>query len=112
MFNIAYVMKKRALLPRPRQALEGVGENIKLARLRRRLSMQQVSERAGLSRATLWGIEKGSPQVAMGSYAQVLFVLDLDADLLQLAKDDAFGRKLQDLGLLVKKRAPRRSKTK
>lgn len=71
------------------------GENIKLARLRRKLSTEQVAERANI-RPTLWSIEKGSSTVAIGAYAQVLFVLGLGKDLVKLAGDDILGRKLQD----------------
>ena len=81
---------------------------MKLARLRRRLSTGQVAERAGISRATLWQVEKGAPTVAMGTYCQILFVLGLEKDLLKVAADDILGRKLQDAGLIVKKRAPKR----
>jgi transcriptional regulator with XRE-family HTH domain len=84
-----------------------LGTNIKLARLRRRLSSSQISERAGINRVTLWSIEKGSPAVSMGAYAQVLFVLGLEKDLLNIANDDTLGRKLQDAKILVKKRAPK-----
>ncbi len=87
--------------------LEETGENIKLARLRRRLQTGQVAERAGISRATLWLVEKGSPRVALGIYAQVLFVLGLEKDLLKIAADDSLGRKLQDADILVRKRAPK-----
>ncbi len=77
-----------------------LGENIKLARLRRKLTAGQVAERAGISRRTLVSVEKGSPSVAMGTYAQVLFVLGLADDLPNVAKDDLLGRKLQDAGLV------------
>ena len=87
--------------------LTEIGTNIKLARLRRRLTSSQVAERAGINRVTLWHIEKGSPKVSMGTYAQVLFVLGLEKDLLKIANDDTLGRKLQDAKILVKKRAPK-----
>ena len=77
-----------------------LGENLKLARKRRKLTLDQVSERAGIARSTLWLIEKGSPGVAMSAYLQVLFVLGLEKDLLKLAGDDLLGRKLQDVELL------------
>ncbi len=99
-----------ALLPKGKKLLQTMGENIKLARLRRRLSAEQVAERAGIGRSTLWQIEKGTPTVAMGAYFQVLFVLGLEKDFLKLAGDDEFGRKLQDAGLMVKARAPKRKK--
>jgi transcriptional regulator with XRE-family HTH domain len=97
------------LLPKLEQILIEVGQNIKLARLRRRLSAEQIAERANISRPTLWAIEKGSGTVAFGAYAQVLFVLGLQKDLLKLGSDDVLGRKLQDAEILVKKRAPKRS---
>jgi len=113
LYNINNIMKKRKvyLLPKAQGVLSGFGENIKLARLRRKLSSIQVSERADISRTTLVAIEKGTPGVAMGSYLQVLFVLGLEEDLLKVATDDVLGRKLQDAKLLVKSRAPRKTKT-
>lgn len=100
--------KKSQVLPSITKILTEFGENIKLARLRRKLSAEQVAERANISRPTLLSIEKGSPGVAIGSYAQVLFVLNLEKDLLKVAADDSLGRKLQDAGLTVKERAPKK----
>jgi transcriptional regulator with XRE-family HTH domain len=102
-------INKNAVLPTVNKILTAFGDNIKLARLRRKLSAEQVSERANISRPTLLAIEKGQPGVAIGSYAQVLFVLNLEKDLLKVATDDVLGRKLQDAGLMVKKRAPKRT---
>ena len=85
-----------------------LGERLKLARLRRRLSAELVAERAGISRATLVKVESGEPNVAMGSYFQVLRVLGLEVDFDLLAVDDVMGRKLQDLELVTKQRAPKR----
>ena len=104
--------RKTILMPSSRKVLAELGENLKLARLRRKLGAEQVSERANVSRATLWQMEKGSPSVAMGSYYQVLFVLGLGNDLLKVAADDLLGRKLQDAELVVKERAPKRKTTK
>ena len=98
------------LFPSQQKILTQLGEDIKLARLRRKLSAEQVAERAGISRSTLWQIEKGTPSVAMGAYLQVLFVLGLEKNMLNLASDDTLGRKLQDAELLVKKRAPKKPK--
>ncbi|MGL4585430.1 MAG: helix-turn-helix domain-containing protein [Flavobacterium sp.] len=93
-------MKKQTVLPKYKTALEQMGENIKLARKRRKLTAVQVAERAGIARSTLYLIEKGEPSVAMGAYFNVLRVLSLQDDFLKLAADDQFGRKLQDLNLL------------
>ncbi|HEY6161190.1 MAG TPA: transcriptional regulator [Bacteroidia bacterium] len=98
------------LLPASLKTLNELGMNIKLARLRRRLSSQQVAERANINRVTLWHVEKGSPSVAMGIYYKVLFVLGLEKDLLKIANEDPLGRKLQDAKLVVKKRAPKKNK--
>lgn len=97
------------LLPATEEILKTMGEQIKLARLRRNLPAELVAQRAGISRASLWNVEKGSPSVAIGIYAAVLHALNnMDRDLLLVAKDDAMGRKMQDLNLTVRKRAPRR----
>lgn len=100
--------KKIVLLPRTKRILVEVGENIKLARLRRKLSAEQVAERANISRPTLVEIEKGSPAVSIGSYLLVLNVLGLEKDFLFLAKDDDLGRKLQDAKILTRERAPKK----
>ena len=106
-------MSKRTtiIMPGTEKILSQIGEQIKLARLRRQIPADLVAERAGISRATLWSVEKGSPTVAMGTYAAVLHALNgLDRDLLLIAKDDELGRKLQDLNLLTRKRAPKTKK--
>ncbi len=100
--------KKYVILPQLSKILKELGENIKLARLRRKLSTEQVAERSGVSRSTLWQIEKGMPNVSMGYYAQVLFVLGLEKDISNIATDDILGRKLQDSEILIKKRAPKK----
>ena len=99
---------RSALLPSVQKILEQFGENIRLARLRRKYRTQQVAERANISRPTLLAIDKGDPGVTLRSYASVLFVLGLEKDLLKVALDDQLGRKLQDAGLLVKERAPKK----
>ena len=97
------------LLPKLERLLEEMGEQIKLARLRRKLSTEQIAERAGISRRTLYSVEKGRSSVSIGIYIKVLNVLSLEKDILNIAKDDVLGRKLQDIGLTTKERAPKRS---
>jgi transcriptional regulator with XRE-family HTH domain len=92
--------KKQTLFPKHKDILKQLGENIKLARKRRKLTTTQVSERADIVRSTLYLIETGSPSVTLGAYFNVLRVLGLQDDFLKLAADDAFGRKLQDIDLL------------
>ncbi len=93
-------MKKQVVLPKYTQLLEQMGENLKLARKRRKLTTTQVAERAGVSRSTLYLAEKGESTVSLGAYFNILRVLGLQEDIVKLASDDEFGRKLQDLDLL------------
>ncbi|MCF8237626.1 MAG: helix-turn-helix domain-containing protein [Saprospiraceae bacterium] len=100
--------KRIVILPKTKNVLSEMGEQIKLARLRRQLSSEQVAERANISRPTLTSIEKGAPTVSIGSYIVVLQVLGLEKDFLLLAKDDELGRKLQDARIHTGERAPKR----
>ena len=96
-------------LPRKlEQKMQIVGEQIKLARLRRNLSVAQVAERATCSPLTVSRIEKGAPTVAIGIYLRVLYALQLDDDILFLAKDDELGRALQDMNLQQRERASKK----
>jgi len=97
-----------SLFPPLLRQLEGLGDRLRLARLRRRYSAQSVAGRAGTTRMTLYRVEKGDPGVSLGVYASVLRVLNLQADLEGLARDDELGRRLQDLKLPERKTAPRR----
>lgn len=96
--------KNIVLMPDTQHKLTQMGEQIKLARLRRKLTVELVAERAGISRTTLWNVEKGSSSVAIGAYAAVLHALNgMDEDLLLIAKEDELGRQLQDLSLTRRK---------
>lgn len=87
-------------LPRKlEQKMQIVGEQIRLARLRRNLSIAKIAERATCSPLTVSRIEKGVPTVAIGIYLRVLYALQLDDDILLIAKEDTMGKALQDLGL-------------
>ncbi len=89
--------KKHIIVFRKTQGiLTTMGEQIRLARLRRKLSAKLIAERAGISRATLWKIEKGDSTVAIGAYAKVLAAIGLLDDLLLVAKDDALGHLLEN----------------
>ncbi len=105
-------MAKNAIankLPRRvEQNLQIVGEQIRLARLRRDLSIAQIAERSSCSELTVMRVEKGTPTVSMGIYLRVLYALGLDESVLFLAKDDEVGRTLQDMDLKYRKRASKR----
>ncbi len=99
----------KAFLPKHKRILKSAGENLRLARLRRKLSAAKVAERAGISRNTLYLLEKGTPSTSLATVFRVLIVLGLEEDFLELAKDDELGRKLVDARLSKpRKRAPRK----
>ena len=108
--EISVVMKSNYSL-KQKNILARLGENIKLARLRRKLSTRSLAERSGIAVSTLVNIEDGSPSVSLGNYLQVLTVLRLEEDLLLIADKDPIGRQIQDSGLVVKKRAPKKKNT-
>ena len=100
--------KSAPIMPKTQKTLGTMGEQIKMARLRRNLSMELVAERAGISRATLWAVEKGTPTVAIGTYAAVLHALGgMDKDFEQIARDDEFGKKIKELNITTSARAKR-----
>ena len=84
-----------------------VGEQLRLARLRRDLSIEQVAERAQCGRMTVARLEKGIPTVSIGVLLRVLYALQLGDDILKIAQDDVLGRTIQDIEL-KKKRASRK----
>ncbi len=89
------------IMPDTMAILAQLGEQIRYARLRRGLSGVLVAERAGISRATLYKVEKGNPSVAIGIYANVLHALNgMDRDLLLVAQDRAYIEKLQELDII------------
>ncbi len=90
------------------RVLKQLGENLKLARLRRKFSADLVAERAQISRTTLWHLEKGKATVSLSTLLRVLSVYGMQQDILKLAEDDVLGRKLQDANLKVNKRATKK----
>lgn len=81
------------------QNLELMGEQIMLARKRRHLSMQDIADRATVTRLTVSKVEHGDPTVAMGIYARVLYALNLEDDIKLIAANDTLGRDMQDAEL-------------
>lgn len=103
--------KPPVVFPQEQRLLSDLGERLRLARKRRRLSNAIVAQRAGISRATVYKVEAGNPGATLGSYLRVLAVLGLEGDLNQLAADDRLGRKLQDLGLEPRSDSARRARS-
>jgi transcriptional regulator with XRE-family HTH domain len=96
------------LLPRLERRLASLGERLSAARRRRALTEAMVAERAGMSRTTLRGIEKGRPGATIGAYAAVLQVLGLEHDLDLIVASDPLGRDLQDANLKQRQRLKKR----
>lgn len=81
-----------------------MGEQLKMARMRRKLTMEIVAARAQCSRQTLARLESGSPEVSVGVLARVLNALQMPDELLLIAKNDEMGKVIQDIDLKNKKR--------
>ena len=96
------------LLPKEKRIISLLGENLKLARLRRKFSAEMVSERARISRTTLWNIETGKSTTSITTLLQVLSVYGLEKDLLKVGEDDILGRKIQDAKLKIGKRVSKK----
>jgi DNA-binding XRE family transcriptional regulator len=96
-----YTMPSKAPLAFPSEAklLADLGERMRLARLRRRLTAVVVAERTNISRPTLSKVERGDPSVTLGTYLRILAIYGLENDLSVVAGDDLLGRRLQDLAL-------------
>jgi transcriptional regulator with XRE-family HTH domain len=74
-----------------RRGLRKFGEDIGIARRKRRLTVAMMAERVGVAESTYLRAEKGDPKVSFGVYAMVLFVLgfgDAITDLIDARKDD------------------------
>jgi len=100
--------KSPLLYPGQARMLSELGQRLREARLRRRFTVTQVAERAGVSRPTLNKVERGDAAVTLGTYLRVLTVLGLERHLDLVAADDPLGRRLQDAELHVPRRAPKR----
>ncbi len=93
--------------PKTKPALERLGQDIRNARLRRRIAVADLAVRAGTSPSSITRLERGDPGVAIGTLADVLVVLGLLerlADLVDIRKDE--------LGLaLAAEHGPRRGRS-
>ncbi|MEW5892268.1 MAG: helix-turn-helix transcriptional regulator [Pseudomonadota bacterium] len=74
-----------SLPPEAAASLQTLGEQLALARLRRKESQKQWASRLGVSVPTLIRLEKGDPSVSMGVYATALWLLGLSGGLAELA---------------------------
>ncbi len=97
--------KKQALMPDTLKRIQQLGEQIRLARLRRRISITVVAERTGLSRSTIYAVEAGEPGVSIGSYAAVMKAIGMPDEITKPCREDEVGRLLQDSDLHIRRRA-------
>jgi transcriptional regulator with XRE-family HTH domain len=97
--------KQPVFYPNQKRILTALGERLRLARLRRKLTIEITCQRASISRMTLFRAEAGSPAIALGT---LLRILDLEA----LAGDDKAGRLLQDQALPLRRRRGARAHLK
>ncbi len=99
-------MAKRSIptYPRYSRLAQGLGDRIRAARMRRRLTVTVMAERMGVARPTLNRLERGDLSVGLGVLVRALGVLGLDEDLAKLAADDELGRRLADASTTTKRR--------
>lgn len=96
------------LTPNTVKILEKMGAQIKRARLRRNISVEVITDQAGISETTFYAIEKGALTVSIGAYAAVLAVLELDNDLELIALDEEGKKQFWEQNLQRRERAARR----
>lgn len=92
-------MPKRTapIFPSSSHQLEKLGERLRAARLRRRMTQATLAARADVSLPTLRKLEQGEPSSSLATLLRALQVLGLDQDVDLLARDDEVGRRLQDI---------------
>jgi transcriptional regulator with XRE-family HTH domain len=95
------------LFPQTQRRAEALGERLRLARLRRRMSLAELASRVGVTRGTLSRLEHGELSTSLGVLARVLAVLGLEEDLDHLARDDELGQRLRDVRLRRPRRSPK-----
>jgi transcriptional regulator with XRE-family HTH domain len=92
-------MRVNPPMPLPvKRALAKLGDDIRTARLRRRITTTLMAERAMITRTTLSKVEKGDPGVSLGIYATVLFILGMSSKLGEIAdvRSDDVGLRLDE----------------
>ena len=101
--------KKSVLLePNIEDKIRKMGQRIKKARLRRNISIESISEKAGISESTFYAIEHGASTVSLGAYAAVLAILGLDNDIDVIAVDEEGKALFWEDNIVERKRAKRR----
>ena len=97
--------------PVAQRAIKALGERLRAARLRRKMTQAVMAERVGVSVPTLAKLEDGDPTTSLATMFRVLSVLNLASDLDKLAAEDKLGRELQDALLTPPRPSGRRTGT-
>ena len=100
--------KNIKLMPSTVKILEKMGTQIKKARLRRNISVEEIIDQASISETTFYAIEKGVSTVSIGAYAAVLAVLELVNDLELIALDEGGKKQFQEENFHKRERASKR----
>lgn len=88
--------------------LRDLGENLAIARKRRREPMKTWAQRIGVSEPTLMRMEKGDPSVSLGVYATALWLMGRSQAVADLAAPEHDQGALEDAVRVAKNRAVRR----
>jgi len=83
------VPTRRTIPDEATQRVRELGFRVRLARIRRGISIAELAAKAGINRNTLNALELGKPGVALGVYVTVLWTLGLDKTLDGIAHPDA-----------------------
>lgn len=79
-------MKTTEALPNEvRAELGRIGEGLRIARVRRRMTQEELASRVGTTFHTIRRIEQGAPGTSVGVYLKALWVLGLFEDVRLLA---------------------------
>lgn len=80
---------KKPLPTEVAERIRDIGYRVRLARIRRGMSIAEVAAKAGIDRNTLNALELGKHGVAIGAYVTILWALGLDKTLDGVAHPDA-----------------------
>ena len=72
-----------------------LGENIKKARIIRKLRQKDIAKQVAISVKTYRKIEAGDPTVSVGLYLSTLYMLELNKEFSNLATNDKIGEALE-----------------
>lgn len=89
----------RPVFPKVQRRFDELGLRLRLARMRRSMSMVEMAERTGISRDTLHRLERGDASISIAALLKVLSILGMETDLDQVGADDPTGRTLQDIAM-------------